>query len=351
MRRSREVKTKVIIYKRSKLKRMSVSSGGTSHYHNVHSPVIQDLLEALQDDDMTDITLIGQDGVAVPANKFVLAARSKVLKRMLYGSFREASQNEISFDEYDGVILEAIVEYCCRNEIPKFKIYIHRTAFGVRRLVQLFKAADYLELTSLAKLVAQMAHNLTTRFPPLACAAYDEADLFTKVSDDALLMIQCRPYVTLPPHRESGGGLTCLSESKLLLIYKDHDVKAGELFLFDMLEQWEKYSEHPEARRVVKECAKHLILDNIEPQHLLGMVSQTRLCNEKRITEAITKQALRASQNRIWSLPSRGRLDVERILVEGAGSKDVNGIYYRIGGLSNGDLYSKQEGKLNDCLL
>eukprot|EP00339_Tiarina_fusa_P001570 CAMPEP_0116999586 /NCGR_PEP_ID=MMETSP0472-20121206/2239_1 /TAXON_ID=693140 ORGANISM="Tiarina fusus, Strain LIS" /NCGR_SAMPLE_ID=MMETSP0472 /ASSEMBLY_ACC=CAM_ASM_000603 /LENGTH=539 /DNA_ID=CAMNT_0004699049 /DNA_START=102 /DNA_END=1718 /DNA_ORIENTATION=+ len=309
----------------------------------VHKHVIQDLLEALHDDEMTDISLIGHDGVSIPAKKFVLAARSKVLKRMLYGSFREATATEIPFHEYDGVILEAIVEYCCRNEIPKFRLYINRSEESARRLVQLFKAADYLELTELAKMVAQMAHNLTSRFPPLACAVYDEADLYTKVSADSLMMIQCRPYVTLPPHCESGGGITCLSESKLLLIYQNKDIKAGELFLFEMLEQWKELSEHPEAARVVKECAKDLILDNIEPHHLLGTVTESGFCSERRITEAITKQALRASQDRIWSLPSRGRPEVERILVEGAGSKNTNGIYYRIGGLSNGDLYSKQE--------
>ena len=46
---------------------------------------------------------------------------------------------------------------------------------------------------------------------------------------------------------------------------------------------------------------------------------------------------------RVWSLSSRGRQDVERILVEGAGSQNANGIYYRIDGLANGELYSKRE--------
>ena len=59
--------------------------------------------------------------------------------------------------------------------------------------------------------------------------------------------------------------------------------------------------------------------------------------------DAITHQALRASQNGVWSLSSRGRNDSERILVEGAGSQNANGIYYRIDGLANGELYSKRE--------
>jgi hypothetical protein len=310
---------------------------------SVNTAVIQDLLQAIQDEEMNDLSLVGRDGAQVPANRFVLAARSKVLKRMLYGSFREASSTKIPFYDHDGVILEAIVEYCCRNAIPKFRLYIHRNASSARRLVQLYKAADYLELTGLAKLVAQMAHNLTSRYPPLACAVYDEADLDTKVSKDSLLMIQCRPYVTLPPDNETGGGIDSLSEAKLLSIYDDKEVKAGELFLFEMLQKWLELSEHPDAIKVVKTCAEHLQLENIEPQDLLNVVKESGFCSEKKITDALTHQALRASHNMVWSLSSRGRPDIERILVEGAGSQNANGIYYYIDGLANGELYSKRE--------
>lgn len=307
-----------------------------------NNALIQDLLQALQDEEMTDVILVAQDGAEIPANRFVLAARSKVLKRMLYGSFRESTSMCIPL-EYDGVILEAIVEFCCRNEIPKFRLYIHRNARSARRLVQLFKAADYLELTELAQLVSSMAHNLTSRYPPLACAVYDEADLDTKVSQDSLMMIQCRPYVTLPPDRATEGGIDCLSPSKLVSIFVDKDVKASELFLFEMLQKWLELYEHSDGLCVAKECASHLFLEDIEPQDLLSIVKDSGFCSDKCITDAVTTQALRASQNHIWTLSSRGRPNIERILVEGAGSANANGIYYQIHGLANGDLYSKRE--------
>eukprot|EP00980_Cylindrotheca_fusiformis_P006424 scaffold1375_cov137-Cylindrotheca_fusiformis.AAC.13 len=306
------------------------------------NPVIHDIWEAINDEEMSDVSLIGHDG-EVHANRFVLAARSKVLKKMLYGPFLESQSRQLPFHSYEKLILEAIVEYCCKNEIPKFRLYIHRNALSARRLVRLFKAADFLQLTGLAKLVAQMAHNLTTRFPPLACAVYDEADFDTKVSNDSLLLIQCRPYVTLPPNSECGGGIDQLSENKIISIYKDKEVKAGELFLFEMLQQWKNLSECDNADEVAKACAAFIQLENIEPQDLLGIVMKAECCPERKITEAITRQALRASQNRVWSLSSRGRPDIERILVEGAGSKDTNGIYYKIEGLTNGELYSKRE--------
>ncbi len=304
--------------------------------------LIQDLLQALQDDEMTDVYLVGQDDVEIPANRFVLSARSNVLKRMFYGSFLESTSRRIPF-EYDGVILEAIVEFCCRNEVPKFRLYIHRNAQSARRLVQLFKAADYLELTELAQLVAQMAHNLTSRYPPLACAVYDEADLDTKISKDSLLMIQCRPYVTLPPDEETEGGVDCLSPCKLITIYQDKEVKASELFLFQMLQKWLELSDRSDCHQVARDCASHLHLEDIEPQDLLHIVKDTGFCSNKSIIDAITTQALRASQNFVWSLSSRGRPNTERILVEGAGAPNVNGIYYHINGLANGELYSKRE--------
>jgi hypothetical protein len=307
-----------------------------------NNALVQDLLRALQDEEMTDIVLVGLDGAEIPANRFVLSARSNVLKRMLYGSFRESTSRCIPF-EYDGVILEAIVEFCCRNEIPKFRLYIHRNAHSARRLVQLFKAADYLELTQLAKLVSQMAHNLTSRYPPLACAVYDEADLDTRVSKDSLLMIQCRPYATLPPDTATDGGIDCLSPSKLMTIFVDKDVKASELFLFEMLQKWTELYDHPDRLRVAQECTSNLHLEDIEPQDLLSIVKVSGFCSDRSITDAITTQALRASHNHIWTLSSRGRPNIERILVEGAGSPNANGMYYHIHGLASGDLYSKRE--------
>mmetsp|Transcript_12999 Transcript_12999/g.14875 ORF Transcript_12999/g.14875 Transcript_12999/m.14875 type:complete len:552 (+) Transcript_12999:152-1807(+) len=281
---------------------------------------------------------------------------------MLYGNFREASSSSIAL-EYDGIILEAIVEFCCSNEISKFRVlYIQRHAYSARRLVQLAKAADYLQLEGLTKLVIGLAHNLTTRYPPLACAVYDEANFNTPLSQDALLMIQCRPYVTLPPDDATGGGIDCLSGTKLQTIFIDKYVKAGELFLFEMLQEWSErccifksnedtgemdehgYEENTNNRGTVQECASHIHLEDIEPQDLLSIVKPSGFCSDVSIVDAITKQALRASQNHIWSLSCRGRPNnIERILVEGAGLQDANGIYYFIDGLANGDLYSKRE--------
>ena len=58
-----------------------------------------DINELLNDEDVADINLIPENNTgdtqirSVPAVKAILAARSKVFKRMLYGEFRETSQS------------------------------------------------------------------------------------------------------------------------------------------------------------------------------------------------------------------------------------------------------------------
>jgi hypothetical protein len=83
--------------------------------------VARDLLAALQDEELTDVYLVGGDGVQVPTCRFVLAARSKVLKRMLYGSFREAKSSTICMMGYDSSVLRAVVDYCYGSDITKFR--------------------------------------------------------------------------------------------------------------------------------------------------------------------------------------------------------------------------------------
>jgi beta-phosphoglucomutase-like phosphatase (HAD superfamily) len=59
--------------------------------------IVEDLLKAIKDKELFDVNLIASDGVQVPAPRLALAARSGVLKRMLYGPFREARTSAIDF--------------------------------------------------------------------------------------------------------------------------------------------------------------------------------------------------------------------------------------------------------------
>ena len=370
------------------------------------------------------------DGVY--ANRFILASRSNVFRKMLYGSFKESKINTIYLNgSYDIVTLQAIVEYCKTNEVTSsFRLHsdiIQRNSTSARRLVQLYHAADYFELYGLMTIVISMIQSLINTYPSLSCCIFDEAIPSSTIYIDALNMILCRPYVTLVQSttptmsssasttissivhssnhgNDKGGGIECLSSQSLLSLLENKDLQCSELFLFTMLQKWIKYQTkmamkqqkqkqrqrhqkqtlvqheggadeaadnesntsttncYNKIHEIAKICGSKLVLEYIEPQDLLGIVKKSKLYTDTQLTTAITIQALRASTNGVWSLSCRGGSGssstgngnsgssnggssggCDRILVENAGSFDVNGIYYKIDGLANGELYSKRE--------
>jgi hypothetical protein len=316
--------------------------------------VARDLLEALNDEDLCDVSLISADGCPVLANRFVLAARCPVLKRMLYGSFREAKSSSICLLAYESSILRAVVEFCTSNEVRRFSAHLTPTEASVRQLVHLTKAADFLGLPELEAKVCGLARSLMTEHPPLACAVWDEATPGSELSNYAQQIMECRPYVALDifsgmaEEEARGGGVECLRGSRVIDLFTNPNIAAGESFLFQMLLRWfqpfVRKNSREAALEVARQCTLQIRLEDIDPRELLTPQMQScPFVPQERIFAAVAKQALRASHDRVWKLHCRGRQSEERVLVEDAGTRDANGIYYHITGLENGDLYTKRE--------
>ncbi|KAL7575199.1 hypothetical protein ACA910_018687 [Epithemia clementina (nom. ined.)] len=393
------------------------------------------LWQALHDTDLHDVCLVASDGEQIPASRFVLAARSPVLKRMLYGSFREAKSSTICMMGYERAVLKAVVHYCQTNQLPVLEHYYvppveeHHTTDGrkenasnnnnnnnktfndleslMRQHVRLYQAADFLELNDLGNLVHFEIRRLTGLYPGLACAVFDEVDdVSSRVGEFARLMMEVRPYVSLgasmrlianhtnpnnnvssegsssshsPNHHtpnnhnkvdtdddgnEFIGGVECMRAERLKLILESDNLMCGELFLFQMLRQWydhkitylgnhvdESTEYDKEASSLLDaslECAKCLHMENIEPAALLQIVQPCPFIHPSFLYDAFAKQALRASQHRVWSLHSRPTKYqmVERVLVEDCGSRQVRGMYVRmVSGLkkTHAVLYTKRE--------
>jgi len=330
--------------------------------------LIQDLLTALQDDDLTDITLVAANGAEIPACRFLLAARSPVLKRMLFGNFREANASCIPLTQFSEPIVRAIVEYCKTNIVSR-ELFVQQqrpNEASIRLLTCLAKAADYLELSGLQTKVENVVRQWISQNPLLACPVWDEADRGSCLYPYALRMIRGRPYVALLPpdmptttttthsHNDYqcvGGGIESLQADRILELFKDTELEAGELFLFTMLQRWVDHASEDaqnEAKQVARKCGKYFRLHYIEPDQLLSQVQSSKLLAPNLIVEAIMRQALKASQSRIWTINCRGKKGdansvEDRVLVEGCGHAHVNGVYYRIKGLYKGDVYSKRE--------
>ena len=365
----------------------------------------QALLQALQDSDLHDVFLVAKDGDQIPASRFVLASRSPVLKRMLYGSFREAKSSTICMMGYESAILRGVVHYCQTSQMPVLEGpeeqggVKNTQATGdleslVRQQVRLYQAADFLELDELGNLVHFEIRRLTGLYPGLACVVFDEVeDVGSRIGEYARLMMEVRPYVSLgagtrlianpvttssdaatgaspkkidsdDDSNESMGGVECMRAERLQILLQSENLMCGELFLFQMLRQWydhkitylgnnvnestEYEKEASSLLEATQNCAKCLNMENIEPSALLQIVQPCPFIHPTFMYEAFAKQALRASQQRVWSLHSRPAKyqTVERVLVEDCGSRQVRGMYVRmVSGLkkTHGALYTKRE--------
>ena len=308
-----------------------------------------------------DIDLIGAGGVSVPACRFLLAARSPVFSRMLYGPFREAKSSSIALLGYEVPILRAVVYFCSYHQLdPTFPT----TCDAVSLQLQLMQAADYLQMPVLATLVSDtmVLRHMALHPERVVCTVLEQAPIASDLCAVALQMIETRPYITLDPdgtflHTSlDEGGVTILSAEKLELILKSAALGASEYFILQQLSRWY----HSQRRKLPADsleedrkllnatakalCQRYIPLSHIEPSYLLSPTLLSRDCpflSSTQVFEAISHQALRASKQKIWHLPCRGALQmggglkessslVDRVLVEGSGCRDADGMYYQL---------------------
>ncbi|CAB9510603.1 expressed unknown protein [Seminavis robusta] len=114
-------------------------------------------------DSLNDIILKGNDGVEVPANRFLLAARSDVFMGMLLGKFQESSSPFVELG-FSGSVLKAVVEFvitdtaevlsCEQRKAPDSQ-HADVNAQQIESLVSLAEAALFFDLPGLSELVLE----------------------------------------------------------------------------------------------------------------------------------------------------------------------------------------------------
>ena len=333
---------------------MNLSTIGNGENEN-KMIVVKDLLAAISSDRFSDLSLMSNDStIYVPAIRFVLAARSPVFAKMLFGEFHESKQTIVKL-AFSREVVETIVHFCNFNSISQSLVLDETRAAmqntkseqklpveqqlidNVQLFVEISQAADFFQLHRLKELAEEYVRRQMTNHPMLACIVLEASrDVDSPLSRSALQIIESRPYVALDPN------VAYLSKENLNIILKNNAMAAGEWFLIQMLQMW--HSEHRDAEATRKVCQSCIKLSYIEPARLLSLQDSAPWIPKDFIFDAIAKQALKASQFKTWRLECRGRPD-DRVLVEGAGSKDVNGMYYRLSSsiIGNNDLYVKRE--------
>ena len=185
----------------------------TSNTSSSTRDIISDIHSLLNDEDLTDIHLIpeSQDGVcnnetitAVPAIKALLAARSPVFRRCLYGEWRETQSKNTNDDDvlqvkldYSGRVLQLLVEFCFTDKLASLTDDIKLASNSsttleekVRLLTQLNGAAHYFDIPKLEQDIKALLKVTMTLHPSLACAILDEASTILSGEELGLLAME-----------------------------------------------------------------------------------------------------------------------------------------------------------------
>ena len=274
------------------------------HHHAVPSKEItrdEAICSLLTDEDLSDITLQGNDGVTVHANRCILAARSKVFRGMLFGNFSEASASVVSLG-YPGSILKSIVEYIYTNE-PAFLSMEDALmeASLARQLTSSAAAALYFDLPVLHEKIMRFASDTLRQNPQFSalfleeCLKMESAMQSSEILDMALSNIRSNPASLLSDTEK----LSKLSMTTLEMVLSDDQLEAEEITAFRIVQEWARVvapSEDAETTRKeqARSLMKHINFDRIDPKDLSTTVSSSGLVSTEILFEAFKHQALAA---------------------------------------------------------
>jgi hypothetical protein len=280
-----------------------------------------DIISSIDMDEMHDMILLSNDGGEIPASRFVLGARSPVLRQMLFlnSTNRVTTSSELKIT-YSATVARALVYYCRTNELDDISLPTNEES--LRELVKLSQCAIELELVGLEALVGSSVASLCQVDPHVACTFFDEAasgggkppvDSIKSITFD---FIRRNPETALlrknhPRGQHFFGGITSLREDSLKEILNDPAICTEEINLFRAIVIWaeapRKQPQRPKsmdawaaqimnhdqreaAKPVVEEC---IDLSKIAPSDLLGTVTESGLVDEIDVSNALIQIALR----------------------------------------------------------
>jgi BTB/POZ domain len=313
------------------------------------------LARFLTADYLNDVKLKGTDGVEVPANRFLLAARSHIFQAMFFGEFQEAKCPTVELG-FQGNVLRAVVEYIVTDSTEMINTKKKRMSSGetkpdfnfksIESLVSLAEAASYFQLPELGKKILALLEDMMLQRPSFSLALFNACTMaglpvVEKLTDTAMECVRSLTFETIAADQ-----ISCLSAHVLETILKDGRMVMTEYDRFQILQEWVDASGDSPSTQIDRHAtaanlSKYISLENIDPIHLSTTVTASGLVTFEKLSEVYKNQALAlASQatsqgmfkaNRIsWthSLPPN-KEPPEKIKVVGAGTGAVNGTYQK----------------------
>ena len=298
--------------------------------HLTNSSLVADLHAHLNDDEISDVALLGTDGKRVVAIRSMLAMRSRFFKKLFFGRFKESGLFEVPLG-YSSLVLKAVVEYCYTDEI---KTTFENLSFEetARSMVGLVAAGNYFELGGLMQRSYRLTCLMMDEYPALACAVLDESvsgqNCHTEeLSRVALGIIRLRTESALLPPDTYGLGVQSLGDTAMERVMVDHQIQANELVLFRCLKRWAERG--GDRLSAAQRLATKIDFGKVAPSDLATIVAESQLVSTEALLAAYRTQALQAerkgmvfSQKRTLNESIHGN-----VMVQGAGLRELNGIY------------------------
>jgi hypothetical protein len=293
----------------------------------IHSSAI---LVGMSKSHMLDVALVGNDDIPVRASRFILGCYSKLLEEVFFKqrecSMYDEEKQTIVVDFCNSQVLKAAVHHCFSGELPS-DFNVDRPDEDVaRNLAQLDHVAKTFQLRALGEVVYRAARTLINRRTVLACAVFDELSLRHGVGSVDSTCIKRYALDTMremPMDTLLGGGVQWMKEESVMSIMQDQDLDVDEFYMFKILKAWEGGATRTNDRLAkARKMAKHIELKFIEAELIKSQISNSGYFEDADIAEAIKLIE--------ETLANRDPHEMERVLVEGAGTPIVNGIYLRV---------------------
>lgn len=338
---------------REQFSRTSVNLPHGSTINEVGNKLSLVMLEGLKKPYLCDVEMVGKDGVTIRAPSFLLCSHSKVLEQVLIFS-ESASSKETGFvdakdtltDEEETYIhadrktvrvpfasedaIQVALHFMASHEFPHGRTE-DSSEENLRTLTQVNIFAKCYKMTFLAEEVYRVVRVLVNKTSQLASVVFDECNesIILAGLDDDPKRNELMTYV-FEAMREKPGefliedGLRFLRPGSIQKIISDHEIDVDEITMFHILFTWVK--EGPGKREDKLSVAKALV-SNIQLSLMDSKYLNSRVRHCGFVDESAVNEAIKEIEDHLANLSPE---DQEHVLVMGAGTVAVNGIYVRM---------------------
>jgi len=309
------------------------------------------LLDGLKKPHLCDVALIGKDGVTIGAPSFLLCSHSRVFEDVLLSGkidhiqFEDAQdklrEGEESYLDEDGTLtikvpfaaqdaIQIALHFMASHKLPLQRVG-DSSEENVRTLTQVHAFAKVYRMDSLAHEVYRTLRVLVNKTGHLASAVFDECTKSMKLagSEDVFKRSDLKEFVfdsirEKPEEFLIVGGLKYLHPESLEKIVCDQEIDVDEITMFHILFTWtrEGPGDREDRLKVAKSLLSNIQLTLMDVKYLDTFVRRSGF-----VDEAAVDDAIQAIEDHIANLSPEEK---EHILVSGAGTEAVNGIYVRM---------------------